>query len=460
MVNKGVLKIKRSWVIPLLVGLLVVGVTGYWGYNQYREKEQLEVYMGNKYQQAFYELVEHVEQLQVLLGKSLVSTSERQNIMLLTDVWSHANTAQAELNKLPLAAQTVYQTAKFLSQTGDYCHAAARQNAEGKALTDGNRKQLEQLRQQAIKVADNLHNVENQVFAGNVNWVELVKSAKNSLDNGDNKLPDNVNDSLDSITDEMDNMPVLIYDGPFSDHIVNRKPQDLKGEEISRDDARQRAAKVVNISDEESISQGTTINSKIPSYNFQIDAGDEGTYSIDISKKGGHLVTMLNNREVDKSSISQSEAVDKAGDFLAINNYPNMESTYSEIKDNIAYISFAYKEKGIIIYPDIINVQVALDNGQILAVEALSYLMSHHSRDLEEAEIGENDARERASKTLEQIENIRLALIPQASLKETLTYEVRGTIGGETYLIYVNAQTGEEEQILKVIMGEKGTFAL
>ena len=116
--------------------------------------------------------------MQVLIGKSLVSTSPRQNILLLTDVWSHANTAQAELNRLPLAAQTVYDVSKFLSQTGDFAHTMARQNADGKVLTAEERQTLSELRQHAIRITELLHEVENEVLAGRVNWVKMVKSTR------------------------------------------------------------------------------------------------------------------------------------------------------------------------------------------------------------------------------------------------------------------------------------------
>ena len=111
-------------------------------------------------------------------------------------------------------------------------------------------------------------------------------------------------------------------------------------------------------------------------------------------------------------------------------------------------------------YPDIINVQIALDNGQVMAVEAMNYLMAHKEREIEKPDIPEEEARELASSTLDRIENIRLAVIPKTSLREVFTYEVRGNVGDEIYLIYINAKTGNEEEILKVITGEQGTFTL
>jgi spore germination protein len=137
-----------------------------------------------------------------------------------------------------------------------------------------------------------------------------------------------------------------------------------------------------------------------------------------------------------------------------------MEPTYSEINENVAFISFVYKKDDIIFYPDIINLQVAMDNGQVLAVEALSYLMSHQEREVTRPEITREQVREMVGNTLSILEEIQLAVIPQADLSEVLTYEIRGKIGDETYLIYINSLTGAEEHIIRVIKGQGGTFGV
>ncbi len=66
----------------------------------------------------------------------------------------------------------------------------------------------------------------------------------------------------------------------------------------------------------------------------------------------------------------------------------------------------------------------------------------------------------RVSKAL-AVEQVQLALIPdEAGTGEILTYEFRALRGDDTFLIYVNVATGEEERILQVIQTENGTFAL
>ena len=56
-----------------------------------------------------------------------------------------------------------------------------------------------------------------------------------------------------------------------------------------------------------------------------------------------------------------------------------MVPTYAMRADNIAVIPFAPEIDDVLIYPDLIKVNVALDNGEVVGYEALGYIMSHHT---------------------------------------------------------------------------------
>ena len=90
----------RSWIIPLVLALVLVGITAYWGYDQYREKEQLQIYI--EYLSAVFSRISGKDRRNGgFNGKKPCSTSPGK-ILFFDRYLSHANTAQAELNKLPL----------------------------------------------------------------------------------------------------------------------------------------------------------------------------------------------------------------------------------------------------------------------------------------------------------------------------------------------------------------------
>ena len=457
-INKEWFEKNKKWLAVVLIPVLLVIFTGLWGYNEYLARQQLEIHVGNNYQRAFYELVNDVEDIQVMLGKALVSVSPRQNIIGLTNIWNRALNAQQQLTNLPLSTAVVHRTAIFLAQAGDYAYVMARKNAEGRMLTDDNRQQLEELRQQAIELSSALNELENQSLNGDINWKQIVRSAGQEIQHTE---PAIFQDGFDSVQQDLNKYPTLIYDGPFSDHVTRADPRGLVGDEINRSQAEEKAKEAIDIGDPETLETIATrgTEGRIEAYNFTISSG-ETEYFVDISKKGGHVINLISDRKVTERQIGLEEAAQKARKYVAAIGYPNMVPTYSEIQNNTAFVSLAYKPENVIYYSDLITVQVALDNSQIISVEAINYLNSHRERDLEEPELTPEEVANMVGLRLDEITDINLALIPQENLDEVLTYEVKGSIGDQIFLVYVNVKTGVEEEILQLFEVEEGTFTI
>jgi len=102
---------------------------------------------------------------------------------------------------------------------------------------------------------------------------------------------------------------------------------------------------------------------------------------------------------------------------------------------------------------------VALDNGNIIGFEAQGYLTNHHKREIEKPKISEEAARERLSSAITE-ESVRLAIIPIAGGKEVLTYEFKVKFGEDDYLVYIDANTGDQRKILLMVNQKDGTLVI
>ena len=100
-------------------------------------------------------------------------------------------------------------------------------------------------------------------------------------------------------------------------------------------------------------------------------------------------------------------------------------------------------------YPDLIKVKVALDNGDILGIETTGYLNNHCNRDLSNIKITKDDAKKVLNSKL-NIESEGLAIIPTEWQTEILCYEFKGKINDTEFLVYINAENGNEEDILVI----------
>ena len=111
-------------------------------------------------------------------------------------------------------------------------------------------------------------------------------------------------------------------------------------------------------------------------------------------------------------------------------------------------------------YSDLIKVKIALDDGEILGMEATGYLNNHTERDLAETEISIDEAKETLNSNLEILSE-GMAVIPLEDENiEVLCYEFKGKVEDKEFLVYINVQTGEEEEILVILETEGGTLTI
>ena len=168
---------------------------------------------------------------------------------------------------------------------------------------------------------------------------------------------------------------------------------------------------------------------------------------------------MNTNRDVSVESISQEEANNKGKEFLASKGFENMKETYYLKQEGIVTINYAATQENVVLYPDLIKVKVALDNGEILGVETTGYLNNHTIRDISNVKITEQEAKSSLNQDL-QIESQGLAVIPTEWKTELLCYEFKGKVDDKEFLVYINAENGREEDILIITDTPNGTLVM
>jgi germination protein YpeB len=300
-----------------------------------------------------------------------------------------------------------------------------------------------------------------EVLRGTVSLTKLQQNARSGLGKEAAQLKSK---PLGIEEKQMENNTPLIYDGPFSDHLEQNKPKGVSGALVTRTKANEVARnfidnpqgwiwQVKNTGDKKG---------KIPAYGLSLSPANTQVSEqiiMDVSKIGGHVVYLLNTRSVGTSRISMEEAKSRALKFLKSRGLDNMEPTYMLKQNKVAVISCVYKQDDILVYLDLVKVQVALDDGQVLGYEASGYLMAHTLRKFKKPKFTSTEAKSLVTARM-QVERVQLALIPTQGDKELLTYEVQGKVNGETYFVYINALTGKEEKILKVLNTPEGTLTM
>ena len=423
----------------------------------YQQQKTIDTATQNNYNMAFYEVVNHMQDVQNYLAKSLISKSSENGAETLTNVWREANLTQTYLSMLPLKSQELENTQKFLNQVGDYSYSLSRKNIKKEELTEEDLNHLEDMHNYSVELSNTLNQLSEDLNSGRISWRDLTS---------DKTIPfaqqvSNISqESFGNLQESFKEYSGLIYDGAYSEHLANGQKKAVVGKEISEDEAEKQVREFIGNDKVKELQRlGLSENSNIPGYNFYVKDTEDHNINIAITQIGGHIISMNSDRNVEVESITEEEANEIGKNFLNQREIPNMQETYFLKQEGIVTINYAYSQDGVIMYPDLIKVKVALDNGEILGMETTGYLNSHQERDISKVKISKDEAKKKLNKDLE-IQSEGLAVIPTEWQTEILCYEFKGKIKDTEFLVYINAENGEEEDILIITNTPNGTLTM
>lgn len=401
----------------LLIALIILGIYTYQKQREYREVAQ------NDYNMAFYELVNYMEEVETYLAKSTITSTAAHGAETLAHVWREADLAGVYLSQIPINNEGLSNAEKFLNQVSDYSYSLSMKTINGEELTDEELKNLEQMHEYSVGLKETLYQLANEINDGAISWGELTKEGTKAFAQ---QVSNMSTDSFGNIESAFDDYTGLIYDGAFSEHMTSPERKGLTGEDIDEEKAKQIVKEFTGVEDEAITSNGLSENGNIPSYNFVIKVEDNSK-SISISQKGGHVVYMNYYREIGEEKISEEEAVEIGKNFLNEKGYNSMQETYYLKQEGTLVINYAYNQDEVTIYPDLIKVKIALDNGEILGIESAGYLNCHTERNISKKIISKEKAKKELNPRIE-IKSEKLAIIPTEYNTEILCWEFTGKV--------------------------------
>lgn len=441
MTNRNIIRF-ASFSLCFIAIIVTYAISGNMESRKYQAKLEAT------YQASLTELAECLDSIETNLAKSAYASSPTMMAQLSEDLYSECNTAKNALSHLPIDQMNLSGAYKFLSQAGDYSNYLTSKIKSGSQISDDELKNMNMLLSYAKSYSNAVSDMVNKCAYGNKITENEIKSKNNDSSVASISL------DFTQAEEAFADYPTLIYDGPFADAVLNKESQLLKNaDEISREKATETAKNILGAASEDLNIKSDEVGN-IPCYVFNF-----GEKNIAITKKGGYIAYILNSSTPSGKSITADNAKNLAKAFLEKAGYKNMESTYYAIDNNICLINFAYTENNITYYSDLIKVGISLNDGKIYSLEATGYLTNHTARQSGEIKISPEDAAARLTKSAELVSS-KQAVIPLRNGKEAMCYELlcRNRQSGEDVLIYVNTETGEEENILLLLYSDNGTL--
>ena len=440
--------------------IVLIAAVSIFGIYQYKHAANLRQELDNQYNRAFYDMVGYVRNVETLLAKSLITATPTRTATTLQEAWRQSNLAQTNLGQLPVSQPVLANTSRFLTQVGDLSNTLNNQNVRGKSLSSDQYKTLEQLYNYSVSLGKSLANLQNQMANGRLKWGELADKGTRLF----KKTSSNVSmKQLQDIDKTFQDYPTLIYDGPFSDHMMSAEPKGLTGNDISSEQAKKSVTEFIGEDRIKDIKDtGKNDSGPIKTYSYSVslkNTPEDQKINIGVTQKGGHIYWMLYNRPVSAKKLEMDQAKKKGLDFLESKGYKNMIDTYYLTEDNTATINYAYKQENVVVYPDLIKLKIALDTGEITGFEAKAYISAHTERNIPKPAISMEEAKKKMNNRM-QVIGSGLAIIPTNHKSEIFCYEFKGKLNKNDFIIYINAKTGEEEDILMIVNTPNGILTM
>lgn len=223
-----------SFAFAIVLAICGLAISGYAAAEQYSTK------LGITYERNLTELSEHINSIENCLRKGRYAVTSSGATDLSMKLWSEALSAKTCLSGLPTSGTNLDNTYKFLSQVGEFSLSLSKKISNGEQISSSEREQLEKLLSYARQI-----NAEVDELCLTMNeegkWAEQIK---NSIYQNDIDTENDLSSGFNNVEDHLSDYPTMLYDGPFSDHILQAKAKFTEGKaEVTKDEAAQKASK-------------------------------------------------------------------------------------------------------------------------------------------------------------------------------------------------------------------------
>jgi len=411
--------------------------------NMITYRDKLEV----SYQQSLAELNECLENVSTDLTKSVYSNSSGEIYDISRDLYASCSVAKNALSRLPVSQMELANTYKFLSQASDYAQFIGAKIESGQTISEKEHQNLLTL----LKYSEQFYNASSDMVR--------IAQAGGKITNGEVKntaaLPKNaLSNSFSDSAKAFESFPTLLYDGPFSDQVLNKKSALVSSSKVlSKEDCRGIVADCLGVTKQRVIFDSYD-KSSLPCYTFK-----SSRYTVSVTRQGGYIKSILYSGVVNARNISAENAVNIASSFLNDIGYKDMAQSYYSIQNNVCTVNFAYCKGGVYCYGDLIKCGVSMNDGRIVSLDAATYLTNHIKRAAFSPKLSEKQSASLVSPYL-TVNSSKKCVIPKESGIEVQCWEFDCTSSqtGEDALVYINCDTGREEDIMLLLQTDGGTL--
>ncbi|KXH82038.1 PepSY1/2 domain-containing protein [Sporosarcina sp. HYO08] len=401
-------------------------------YGKVKENESLSIALSGQYANHMADASEKLSALDTAVKKTLLFNEAEGSSKAREDIWRLSADIQSSVASLPIDPSFSTSWMNYLSRLGNYAK-------ENDNITNHQEyhKVMSQASNNLSAMAEEWEVATNGMVGGRLTMDEWRRKLDAEHSGHDwKKMGTTVKQYTES------DFPLTASE---SDSMKKKDLRDMKDEKVTKEQAIERFKQLFpNVSNEVVGVEMSKPGSPYPFYHIRFAENQSVSY-IDITEKGGHVLSYLSERPFGKEVLPFEEIKQKTETFLKNAGYKDV--VYEEARENdtswhLVYVRIEpeYKAK---VFSDVIHLKVAKDNGQIVGLDASEYIRKEKTAPQPMVQIDWNtffhSGVHIAENELAYVENDRLE--QRLAHYLTVTMDENGKVG--TYAVIVDTETKE-----------------
>ncbi|MGE7673750.1 PepSY1/2 domain-containing protein [Lysinibacillus sp. NPDC094403] len=412
----------------------VIGLGAY-SIHMHGENVSLQRTVLAQYTDNLTDASEKLSHLQKAVSQSLLFQDDNAIHNELDSVWRLSSDVQSSMSNIPIGQEMSSDWFSYLGRLGDEAKKTAKTG------------DYQAWREKMPQVSTNLQSLSDEWSAATVDFYKNNGKMDVWLRQVDTKNPnttfDNVQKTLKDYGEK--DFPLTLSESDWQKKIDLKALQDSV---ITEKEALEKVKHLFPIIKDATFTvTRSSDTAPYPFYHIQFHQGIRLGY-VDLTEKGGHLISYLVERPVDEARLSQDEIMKKAEEYVKRLGMNDVAFVESRENHQAWHITFARVHPGdnALIYADGVQLKLAKDTGELLGANAMEYIQAET--------IKPQTAKPIDWKTFfgddVKVEEVRNIYTDNGQFEQRLCYEViavRDKNTQETFRIVIDA---ENHNVLKV----------
>ncbi|WP_432359089.1 PepSY1/2 domain-containing protein [Sporosarcina sp. UB5] len=419
----------RKMIFVLAYALVVVSV---FAFSKATENKKLALLLSNQYAEQIAEASEKLDELDSAVKQTLLFNDSDGSKKARDNIWRLTSDIRSSISSLPIDSSFSTSWLNYLGRVGNYAKEADR-------LTE----------------PDEYYNVMSQASKNLGAMQDEWRMATTGLIDGQYSMDDWLKRlSSESPQSNWANMGAAIKqyteaDFPLtaseSDAMKKKELKDIDDAKVTKEEAIERFRILFpQVSNDVIGVEMSKPGSPYPFFHIRF-ADRESIGYIDITEKGGHVLSYLSERPFGKKVLPFDDIKRNAEEFLKAAGYKDV--IYEESRENNTSWHFVFVRVepfyGAKVFSDVIHLKVAKDTGDIVGLNAAEYIRKEK---LHRQSIKKMDWNEFFHKDVQVVEE-ELAYVENERLEQRLAHYLKVTRDEHghtgTYNVIVDTETSE-----------------